>query len=224
MASPNLLIVEDDPEFADYLRRGLTYESYRVRVATSAEAGFEQMHQYHPDLMILDVMLPGLDGMEACRRLRASGYHCPVLMLTARDAINDRVLGLDAGADDYLVKPFVFDELLARLRALLRRANAAGSVVTFADLELNTSLRTAHRHGHTIPLSRIEYELLALFLAHPQQVLTRNSIIEEVWGGEATPTDNMLDVYVSRLRRKLGIPLLIHTLHSVGYVLKEGLE
>ena len=220
----NLLIIEDDIEFADYLRRGLTYEGYRVRVAASAEAGLEQAHQHHPDLMILDVMLPGLDGMEACRRLRASGYQCPVLMLTARDALHDRVFGLDAGADDYLVKPFVFDELLARLRALLRRTNVASRVVTFADLELNTSLRAARRHGRTILLSRIEYDLLALFLAHPQQALTRSAIIETVWSGETTPTDNMLDVYVSRLRRKLGHPLLIHTLHGVGYVLKEGIE
>jgi two-component system response regulator MprA len=220
----NLLIIEDDTEFADYLWRGLTYEGYRVRVATSAEAGLEQMHQHHPDLMILDVMLPDLDGMEMCRRLRAAGYHFPVLMLTARDALSDRVFGLDAGADDYLVKPFVFDELLARLRAQLRRATVSSRVVTFSDLELSISLRAARRHGHEIPLSRIEYDLLALFLYHPQQVLARSSIIESVWGGETTPTDNMLDVYVSRLRRKLGIPLLIHTLHGVGYVLKEGTE
>lgn len=221
---PNLLIIEDDPEFADYLRRGLTYEGYRVAAVTSAEIGLEQLHQDRPDLVMLDVMLPGMDGLAACRRLRESGCTSPVLMLTARDAVPDRVTGLESGADDYLVKPVAFDELLARIRALLRRTGAISSVITFSDLELDTAARIAHRRNEIIRLSRTEYELLTLFLAHPRQALTRAAILENVWGFERECDTNVLDVYVSRLRRKLGDPPLIHTLHRVGYILKEETE
>jgi two-component system response regulator MprA len=157
----SVLVIEDEPEFADYLWRGLTYEGYRVRLASTAEAGLDQVRQIQPDLVILDIMLPGMDGLAACRRLRAAGFLGPILMLTARDAIGDRVNGLNSGADDYLVKPFAFEELLARLRALLRRAGPA-NVTAFGDLELNPGLRSVHRQGHVIALTRTEYDLLAL--------------------------------------------------------------
>lgn len=219
----SLLIVEDEPEFADYLRRGLTYEGYRVHVAPSAEAALEQLRLTHPDGVLLDVMLPGMDGMLACRSLRESGYAGPILMLTARDAVNDRVTGLDAGADDYLVKPFAFDELLARLRAILRRVNPA-NVIVFADLEVDTGQRVARRHGQSISLSRTEYELLGLFLNHPRQALSRERLLEQIWGLRVGQTANVLDVYVSRLRRKLGNPPLIQTVYGVGYALTEGPE
>lgn len=217
----DLLIVEDEPEFADFLRRGLTYEGYRVRVSASGEAALQQLQHSQPDGVLLDVMLPGLDGMTACCRLREAGYAGPVLMLTARNAVDDRVSGLDAGADDYLIKPFAFDELLARLRAVLRRASPA-QVLTFGDLELDLRLHAAQRQDRVIPLSRTEYELLTLFLHHPRQVLKRERLLEEVWGLPIDPSANVLDVYVSRLRRKLGEPPLIHTVYGVGYVLKEG--
>lgn len=219
--SLNLLIVEDDPELADYLRRGLTYDGYRVRVASSAEAGLEEVRRSQPDLVIFDVMLPFMDGFTACRRLREWGYDGPVLMLTARDAINDRVTGLDSGADDYLAKPFDFEELLARLRALLRRKGCGTSLLSFADIELDTHLRTAVRRGSTITLSRTEYDLLLFFLSYPEQTLTRDVLIDNIWGTAPGLNSNVLDIYISRLRRKLGEPALIHTLYGVGYVLKK---
>lgn len=216
-----ILIVEDDPDFSDYLQRGLTYAGYRVQVAPTAEAGLEYLHQKQPDAIILDVMLPGMDGLTACRRLRDSGHVGPVLMLTARDAVNDRVTGLDAGADDYLVKPFAFDELLARLRALLRRKVSAGQLMAFADLEIDTGLHLARRGGKSFALTRIEYALLTLLLAQPRQALSRDMLIERVWGTNTQTDPNLLDVYISRLRHKLGEPQLIHTLYGVGYVIKE---
>ena len=217
----HLLVIEDEPEFADYLRRGLTYDGYRVQLANNAESGLEALRRSLPDLVILDVMLPGLDGMTACRYLREWGYSGPVLMLTARNTVVDRVTGLDAGADDYLVKPFEFDELLARLRALLRRKGVSNSVISFADLELDIGLRVAFRQGKSIALTRTEYDLLAFFLAHPQQTLTRDMLIESVWGFAKEGDTSLLDVYISRLRRKLGEPPLIHTLYGIGYVLNE---
>lgn len=217
-----LLIIEDDLELADYLRRGLTYEGYQVEVAEDAEAGLEKIRRSQPDLILLDLMLPGIDGIDACQRLRQSGHTNPILMITARNAVNDRVLGLDSGADDYLVKPFAFDELLARLRALERRALGGSRVVSFGDLELDSGQHAARRRGKLIPLSRTEYDLLSLFLAHPRQALTREAIFESVWGFEKERDGNMLDVYVSRLRRKLGAPPLIQTLYGVGYILEVG--
>lgn len=219
--NPRLLIIEDDSEFADYLKRGLTYEGYQVQVANSAETGIALLQASQPDLIILDVMLPGIDGMAACRVIRQTGYSGPILMLTARNAIDDRVTGLDAGADDYLGKPFGFDELLARLRALLRRQGTIGNIITFADLELDTSLYCAYRHGREITFSQTEYELLRLFLAHPQQLLTREVILDNVWPGTKGHRGDVLDVYILRLRRKLGSPLLIHTVYGMGYILKE---
>lgn len=217
----NILIVEDEVEFADYLKRGLTYAGYRVHLARSAEDGLEKISQSQPHFLILDVMLPGMDGMTACRRVRESGYRGPVLMLTARNAIPDRVMGLDSGADDYLVKPFAFDELLARLRTLQRRMGDVNSTITFADLELDKGLHLAGRAGKLISLTRTEYDLLIHFLEHPRQLLTREALIMEVWGSDAEIQPNILDVYIARLRRKLGDPPLIHTLYGVGYVLKE---
>lgn len=217
----NILIVEDEVEFADYLRRGLSYAGYRIHLAHSAEDGLEKLNQSQPHFIILDVMLPGMDGMTACRRVRESGYTGPVLMLTARNAIPDRVMGLDSGADDYLVKPFAFDELLARLRTLQRRTGDLNSTITFADLELDRGLHLARRPGKLISLTRTEYDLLIHLLEHPRQVLTREAIIMEIWGGDAEIQPNILDVYIARLRRKLGDPPLIHTLYGVGYVLKE---
>lgn len=217
----DILIVEDEVEFADYLRRGLTYAGYRVRQAYSAEEALEKFNQSQPHFIVLDVMLPGMDGMIACRRVRESGYTGPILMLTARNAIPDRVMGLDSGADDYLVKPFAFDELLARLRTLQRRIGDMNSTITFADLELDQSLHLARRAGRSITLTRTEYDLLTLLLKHRQQVLTREALIMEVWGRDDEIHPNILDVYIARLRRKLGDPPLIHTLYGVGYVLKE---
>ena len=217
----DILIVEDEVEFADYLRRGLTYAGYRVHLAHSAEEAVEKFNQSQPHFLILDVMLPGMDGMAACRHLRESGYTGPVLMLTARNAIPDRVMGLDSGADDYLVKPFAFDELLARLRTLQRRLGDMNSTISFADLELDQSLHIARRAGRSIALTRTEYDLLSFLLKHRQQVVSRESLIMEVWRRDTEIHPNILDVYIWRLRRKLGNPPLIHTLHGVGYVLKE---
>jgi two-component system response regulator MprA len=216
-----ILIIEDDPEFADYLKRGLLYEGYEAQVAANAEIGLEQASRYLPDLAILDVMLPGMDGIQACRLLRQAGYAMPILILTARNAIPDRVSGLDAGADDYLVKPFAFEELLARLRTLRRRASEPNTVLAFANLELDRNLYQAQRAGRLIPLTRTEYDLLAFLLKYPQRVFTRPALIMEVWGMEAEIHENVLDVYISRLRRKLGDPPLIHTAYGVGYILKE---
>lgn len=217
----DILLIEDEAEFADYLRRGLAYAGYRVHLAHSAEEGLEKFDQIQPCFLILDVMLPGMDGMAACRRLRESGYTGPVLMLTARNAIPDRVLGLDSGADDYLVKPFAFEELLARIRTLQRRVGEANSVIIFADLELDLSLYTVHRAGKPIPLTRTEFDLLIHFLRHPRQVLTREALILDAWGQDAEIQPNTLDVYIARLRRKIGEPPLIHTIYGVGYILKE---
>lgn len=215
------MLVEDEVEFSDYLRRGLTYAGYHVRLAHSAEEGLEKFNQSQPNFIILDVMLPGIDGMTACRRVRETGYIGPILMLTARNAIPDRVSGLDAGADDYLVKPFAFEELLARLRTLQRRTSEINTVVAFADLELDNNLYSARRAGRPILLTRTEYDLLSFLLKYPQRVFTRSTLIVEVWGTDAKIHENVLDVYISRLRRKLGNPSLIHTQYGVGFILKE---
>jgi len=217
----DILLIEDEVEFADYLKRGLTYAGYNVRLAHSAEEGLDKFDQNRPRLLILDVMLPGMDSMDACRRIRENGYMGPILMLTARNAIPDRILGLDAGADDYLVKPFAFEELLARIRTLQRRTGESTSVIIFADMELDMGLYTAHRAGKPIALTRTEFDLLVHFLRHPRQVLTREALTLEVWGRDAEIQPNILDVYIARLRRKLGEPPLIHTIYGIGYVLKE---
>jgi two-component system response regulator MprA len=223
---PTLLVVDDEPAVRDSLRRALTLEGYRVELAEDGADALAQITASEPDAVVLDVLMPNVDGLTVARRLRESGSRVPILMLTARDSVGDRVTGLDAGADDYLVKPFALEELLARLRALLRRADGAGAdgVLRFADLELDPSTREVRRGDREIELTRTEFHLLELFLRNPRQVLTRSLIFERVWGYDFGPTSNSLDVYIGYLRRKTeggGEPRLIHTVRGVGYALRE---
>jgi two-component system response regulator MprA len=218
--------VEDDQGIARMIERGLKLDGYRVDVASDGPAGLALARENPPDLAILDWMLPGdLDGLEVARRLRAADPGVPILMLTAKDAVADRVKGLDAGADDYLVKPFNFDEFLARIRALLRRAQPqAAEVLRFEDLTLDTGTRIAHRGGRPIELTAKEYELLELFLRHPRQVLTRDQIYDNVWGYDFGGESNIIEVYIRYLRNKLESgdeARLIHTARGMGYVLRE---
>lgn len=219
-----ILIIEDDEAILRILRRGLAFESYLVETATDGQAGLIKAREWHPDLIVLDWMLPGLDGLEVCRRLRTAN-NVPVLMLTAKESIQDRVQGLDCGADDYLVKPFELDELTARIRALLRRSQPERiPVLTFADLSLDTSTRQATRNGRVIQLTAKEYDLLDLFMRHPRQVLTREVFFDRVWGYDFGGESNVLDVYIRYLRQKLVIgdeQQLIHTARGVGYVMRE---
>jgi two-component system response regulator MprA len=221
-----ILVVEDEARIASFISRSLRLEGYQVEVAPNGETALDKAFSNPPDLILLDVMLPDIDGLEVCRQLRVAGVDDPVLMLTAKDAIPDRVAGLDAGADDYLVKPFAFDELLARIRALLRRAAPpdADAPVQFADLVLDPATRQAHRAGRDIELTAKEYEVLELFMRHPRQVLTRDIIYDRIWGYDFGGESNIIEVYVRYLRAKLeaeGEPRLIHTLRGVGYVLRE---
>ncbi len=223
MAMARILVVDDDPKITSLLKRGLAYEGFSVDVATDGFEALDVARETNPDLVILDVMMPGLDGVEVCRRMRATS-DVPIIMLTARDEIPDRVQGLEAGADDYLVKPFAFDELLARIKAMLRRRRADTPVLRYADLELDTGTREARRGNRPITLTTKEYELLALMLRHPRQVLTRETILEQVWGYDFGGDSNVLDVYIGYLRQKLeadGEKRLIHTVRGAGYVLKE---
>lgn len=221
-----VLLVDDDEKIIRMLRRGLTLENYAVDVASDGKQALRLATETAFDLIILDVVMPELDGIEVCRRLRAAGDDQPILILTARDEVADRVLGLDAGADDYLVKPFAYEELLARVRALLRRRHADGSaVLRFADLSLDTATWEAKRGERRLePLSPTEFELLTFFLRHPRQVLRREQILESVWGYDFGGDANVLELYVGYLRRKMeaaGEPRLIHTVRGVGYVLRE---
>ncbi len=220
-----VLVVDDDPAVSGALNRALRLEGYDVSLASDGPLALEEIAIRPPDAMILDIGLPTIDGLEVCRRLRAAGDDTPVLMLTARDAINDRVQGLDAGADDYLVKPFALAELLARLRALLRRRpEDAGELLHFADLSLDPITREASRGSRKFTLTRIEFDLLELLLRHPRQVLTRELILDRVWGYTFDSGTNSLAVYVGYLRRKTEVddePRLIHTARGVGYVLRE---
>ncbi|MDQ6659396.1 MAG: response regulator transcription factor [Chloroflexota bacterium] len=220
----HILVVDDDPRITDLLRRILAYEGYSVAVAASGDIALMRTLEHVPDLILLDIMLPGIDGLEVARRLRAAGDNVPILMLTARDSIKDRVKGLETGADDYLVKPFANEELLARVKAILRRNQAERQeVLRYADVELDTGTRVAHRKGREIELSPTEYELLALFLRRPRQVLTRDIILDRVWGMDFEGSSNVMEVYVGYLRSKLeanGEPRLIHTVRGVGYVCK----
>ncbi len=220
-----ILVVDDDPSVGAALNRALRLEGYEVAVAGDGPVALEEIAVRPPDAVVLDIQLPTLDGLEVCRRMRAAGDDTPVLMLTARDAINDRVQGLDAGADDYLVKPFALAELLARLRALLRRRHDdGGEILRFADLELDPGSREARRGDREFTLTRIEFDLLELLLRHPRQVLTREVILDRVWGYSFDSGTNSLAVYVGYLRRKTeegGEPRLIHTARGVGYVLRE---
>jgi two-component system response regulator MprA len=227
-----ILVVDDDRAVRESLRRSLQFNGYQVELAGDGQQAIESVNAQRPDAMVLDVMMPRLDGLEVCRRLRSTGDDLPILVLTARDAVSDRVSGLDAGADDYLPKPFALEELLARLRALLRRAatdaNNAGepapAVLRFADLELEPGTREVRRGDRSISLTRTEFALLELFLSHPKQVLTRGRILEDVWGYDFPTSGNALEVYVGYLRRKTeadGEPRLLHTVRGVGYVLRE---
>jgi len=220
-----ILVVDDEPAVRDALRRALMIEGHEVDVAADGVEGVAAAATRTPDAIILDVLMPNLDGLEACRRIRASGDRTPILMLTARHEVRDRVAGLDAGADDYLVKPFALEELNARLRALLRRSTGSeGDVLGFDDLELDTRTRQVRRGERPVDLTRTEFNLLELFLLNPRQVLTRSQIFDRVWSYDFGPASNALEVYVSYLRRKLeagGEPRLIHTVRGIGYVLRE---
>ena len=221
-----IMVVDDEAAVRDALRRALRLEGYDVELAADGAEALQRLEDGpQPDALLLDVLMPGVDGLEVCRRLRRSGSRLPVLMLTARAEVSDRVSGLDAGADDYLAKPFALQELLARVRALLRRSGAGeGDVLRFADLELDPSTREVRRGGEEIELTRTEFSLLELFLRNPRQVLTRTLIFERVWGYDFGAGSNSLDVYVGYLRRKTeagGRPRLIHTVRGVGYALRD---
>jgi two-component system response regulator MprA len=239
MSDPSrVLIVDDEPAVREALQRSLAFEGYTTATAGDGVEALAKLETYTPDAIVLDVLMPRMDGLTTARRLRAQGDRVPILMLTARDTVGDRVSGLDAGADDYLVKPFELDELLARLRALLRRSAYAAQavadeaeggpaadtrVLAFADLTMNPVTREVRRGDRAMDLTRTEFTLLELFLTHPRQVLTREQILREVWGFDYEPSSNSLDVYVMYLRRKTeagGEPRLLHTVRGVGYVLR----
>jgi two-component system response regulator MprA len=222
-----VLVVDDEPAVRRALERALRLDKYDVDLAADGEEALDRLAERPVDAVILDVMMPGVDGLEVCRRMRAAGDRTPVLMLTARDAIDDRVLGLDVGADDYLVKPFALRELQARLRALLRRTgdeDDAAETLRFADLVLDPVAHEVHRGDRLVELSKTEFLLLELFMKHPRQVLTRSTIFENVWGYDFGPTSNALGVYMGYLRRKTeagGESRLLHTVRGVGYVLRD---
>jgi len=223
-----ILVVDDDRAVRESLRRSLTFNGYTVDMAGDGVAALEQIAEHKPDALVLDVMMPRMDGLEVCRRLRSTGVDLPILVLTARDTVSERVSGLDAGADDYLPKPFALEELLARLRALLRRstpdANADSEVLRFADLTMDPVTMEVARGERQISLTRTEYSLLELLLTNARRVLSRSRILEEVWGYDFPTSGNALEVYVGYLRRKTeadGEPRLIHTVRGVGYVLRE---
>ncbi|MFI1830305.1 response regulator transcription factor [Streptomyces sp. NPDC020412] len=239
MTDERILIVDDEPAVREALQRSLAFEGYATEVAVDGLDALDKMASYRPELVVLDIQMPRMDGLTAARRIRAGGSTVPILMLTARDTVGDRVTGLDAGADDYLVKPFELDELFARIRALLRRSSyaaaqlaeavgdveGAGDVLSFDDLTMNLSTREVHRGGRAVELTRTEFTLLELLLTHPRQVLTREQILKSVWGFDFEPSSNSLDVYVMYLRRKTeagGEPRLVHTVRGVGYVLRAG--
>jgi two-component system, OmpR family, response regulator MprA len=222
-----ILVVDDERAVRESLRRALELEGYEIELAADgSEALYRLDGTEEPDAMILDVLMPGVDGLEVCRRIRGTGSKLPVLMLTARTEVEDRVAGLDAGADDYVTKPFALEELLARVRALLRRTTDEESdVVRFADLELDPTTREVTRAGRPIELTRTEFSLLELFMRNPRQVLTRTIIFERVWGYDFGYASNSLDVYIGYLRRKTeadGEPRLIQTVRGVGYALRES--
>ncbi|MEV5009360.1 response regulator transcription factor [Streptomyces sp. NPDC093064] len=228
-----ILIVDDEPAVREALQRSLAFEGYETEVAVDGADALGKAASYQPDLVVLDIQMPRMDGLTAARRIRGAGDTTPILMLTARDTVGDRVTGLDAGADDYLVKPFELDELFARIRALLRRSTYAAvsgaaqedEALTFADLRMDLATREVTRGGRQVELTRTEFTLLEMFMAHPRQVLTREQILKAVWGFDFEPSSNSLDVYVMYLRRKTeadGEPRLVHTVRGVGYVLRQG--
>ena len=230
---PHVLVVDDDRAVRESLRRSLEFNGYAVSLASDGAEALATIAGRAPDALVIDVMMPRLDGIETTRALRTAGNDLPILVLTARDSVGDRVEGLDAGADDYLTKPFALDELLARLRALLRRVHHSGpdelddEVLTFADLTLNPATREVRRGDRLIELTRTEFTLLEMFMRRPRRVLDRSFILEEVWGYDFPTTANSLEVYVGYLRRKTeaeGEPRLIHTVRGVGYVLRASPE
>jgi two-component system response regulator MprA len=227
-ARPRVLVVDDDRAVRESLRRSLEFNGYDVSLAADGAEALAGIAVAGPDVVIMDVMMPRLDGIETTKALRKAGNDVPILVLTARDAVGDRVDGLDAGADDYLTKPFALQELLARLRALMRRAippeGAADEVLSFADLTMDLATREVRRGSRLVELTRTEFALLEMFLRRPRRVLERSFILEEVWGYDFPTTANSLEVYVGYVRRKTeagGEPRLIHTVRGVGYVLKE---
>ena len=221
----HILVVEDEVKLARFIEMELKYEGYQVSVANDGLAGLSAARETQPDLILLDWMLPGISGTEICRRLRETGDQVPVILLTAKDEISDRVAGLDAGADDYLVKPFSIEELLARLRAHLRRnQEAEPQLLQFSDLRLNRSTREVYRGDRSIELTAKEFDLLDYLLSHPRQVLTRDQILETVWGYDFMGDSNIIEVYIRYLRLKLEAhqeKRLIQTVRGVGYVLRE---
>jgi DNA-binding response OmpR family regulator len=223
-----ILVIDDDPSVTSLLKRGLSYEGFHVDAAASGKEGLDISREQPPDLVILDLMLPGIDGLEVCRRLRAADSAMPILMLTARDSTSDQVEGLDTGADDYVVKPFTFEVLLARIRAMLRRREPSGvEQLRFADLVLDTGTHTARRGAREIALTTTEYDLLLQFIRNPRQVLAKEQLVDRVWGYDFEGNYNILEVYVRYLRTKLeagGLPRLIHTVRGAGYLLREPLE
>lgn len=229
----HILVVDDEQAVRDSLDRSLTYSGYQVSTAADGAEALAKIATVQPDAVIMDIMMPRLDGLETTRLLRQGGNDIPILVLTALDGVGDRVDGLDAGADDYMVKPFALDELLARLRALTRRSNRSSEnsgdsnqeLMTFADLTLNPQTREVSRGGQRINLTRTEYALLVVFMDHPNRVLERNWLLNEVWGFDFPTTANSLEVYIGYLRRKTEInnaPRLVHTVRGVGYILREG--
>jgi two-component system response regulator MprA len=230
-----VLVVDDEDNIIELIRLGLRYEGFEVEVASNGEQALMLAQRINPDLIILDIMMPGIDGLEVCRRLRhnPTTHDIPVLMLTAKDEVSDRILGLQTGADDYLTKPFDFYELLERIKAILRRQNraksaqnggGAGQILTFGDLQMNTTTREVSRRGQLVELTATEYNLLHLFMSHPRQVLDRQTILNRVWGYDFLGETNIIEVYVRYLREKIedspSSPRLIVTVRGVGYILK----
>ena len=219
VVSEAILVVDDDAPIRRMLERTLLAEGYRVEAVADGGAALASIERSVPDLLVLDVAMPGVDGLAVCRRARARGLATPILLLTARDSVSDRVDGLDAGADDYLVKPFATEELLARIRALLRRGREPAELLTYGDLIFDVGARTARRGGREIPLSVREADLLELLLRNQRQVVTRETALARVWGSEHAASSNSVDRYISYLRRKIGDPSLIETVRGAGFVL-----
>ena len=225
-SSMKILIAEDDRAVRQSLERVLDFEGYEIVVAEDGPETLEAVKRHEPDLVLLDVMMPHMDGLDVCRRMRSKGIATPVLMLTAKQEISDRVSGLDAGADDYLAKPYALDELLARIRALLRRGQPTGDAdeLSYGDLSLNMATRIVQRAGERIDLTKTEFDLLELFMMNPEIVLERDTIYDRIWGFDFETSSNSLDVYIGYLRRKTesnGAPRIVHTVRGVGYSLRS---